>query len=79
MVEPGKKGVNMLTGYWQGVWPLTCVLWWYQATELTRLQTRKNGTANKLADRTMFHTQPRPPIFLNRLAETKPHTPEVTA
>ena len=57
----------------------TWVLRWYQATELTRLQIKKNGTAKRLADSMMFQTQPCPPILRNMLDDTKPHTPEVKA
>lgn len=52
---------------------------WYQATELTRLHTKKNGAANRLDVRITFQTQLWPPSFRNRLAETKPETQEVKA
>ena len=35
--------------------------------------------ANRLAAKIMFHTQPCPPIFLNKLADTKPQIPDVKA
>jgi len=47
-----------------------CVDWLIQATVLTVLQMIKNGTANKLAVRMMFHVHATPPILLKKLTDT---------
>lgn len=55
------------------------VEWWIQATVLTKLQIMKKGRAKRELVRMTFHTQLWPPIFLKKLADTKPEMQEVRA